>query len=249
MINEPVRNVNDILFLKKFSKIVNLSHGFSSRSFGNMKANNPKADESLKSFSQALDIDYLNIIKMNQVHGDHISWVNQETTGQTINEADGLLTCDKNIFLSVLTADCMPVLIYDLNKEYVGIVHAGWRGIEKDILKKAIDMLSLKGGNSNDIIIGVGPCIRSCCYNVNESRVKLFKDKYPEMVKFYENKNGKTYLNLPEIAKYQLKLSGIKEKNIDDCLICTSCNNDRFYSFRQEGEKYGDFVGLIGKKN
>ena len=109
----------NIIYLKSFSKIRGLVHGFSTRSFGSMGSDNPNVDNALNLFSKALGINPRNVIKMNQVHGKNVSWVNQEHAGQKINQTDGILAAEKDTYLSVITADCVPVLIFDKRKKYL----------------------------------------------------------------------------------------------------------------------------------
>ena len=231
---------HEAISLKSFSKIPGLVHGFSTRSFGSMWHDDPNpknalnAEKALNSFSKTLGINPRNLTKMNQVHGKNVHWVNQEQAGQKISQTDGILTAEKDIYLSIITADCVPVLILDKRKKYLGAVHAGWRGIESEILKVAINMLLLKGSNPNDIMIGIGPCIRSCCYDIYQDRADLIKNK--------------TFLELSALAKQQLLELKILPENIEDCGICTFDESDRLYSFRR-GDKSNRFTSIIGLKS
>ncbi|MBU3978176.1 peptidoglycan editing factor PgeF [Patescibacteria group bacterium] len=246
MINKTVATgKNNIIRFKNLSKINDLIHGFSTREFGSMKPGDPDSNISLELFSKALKINPQQIIKMRQIHSNNIRWVTQKDRGFRINEVDGLLTREKDVYLSVLSADCIPVLIFDKQKKYAGAVHAGWKGIYNDTLKAAINQLISNGSNPVNVLIGIGPCIRSCCYNITitNERANLFNKKY-----IYE-RNGSYFLDLPKIAKEQLLSVGIPKNNIEDCNICTSDNNDRFFSFRKEGERFGEFMGIIGRKS
>lgn len=241
-----------IIQLASFSTIPGLIHGFSTRSFGSMWHDDPneenvlKAEIALNSFSKALGINPQKIIKMNQVHGKNVTWVGREQSGQKISQTDGLLTSEKDIYLLIITADCLPVLIFDKRKKYLGAVHAGWRGIENEIIKVAISELILKGSNPSDIIFGIGPCIRSCCYNISQDTADLFKNKFPNLTDIIEQREDKIFLNLASIVKQQLLELKILPENIEDCGICTFEEID-LYSFRR-GDKEGRFASLIGFK-
>jgi YfiH family protein len=237
---------NDIVKFKIFSGIEDLMHGFSSRAFGSMRPDHPGSESSLTLFSDSLGISTHKVITMHQVHSNNIQWVKSYQVGQSMPETDGIFTNEKSLFLSVLSADCIPVLFYDRRKKYVGAVHAGWKGIYNEILAVAINQLETKGADPKDLLIAIGPCIRSCCYNINRERAVLFRNKFPAYTAGVESRNSTTYLNLPEIAKWQLYSEGIPFENIEDCNICTSDNTDRFFSFRKEGKNFGEFIGIIG---
>lgn len=247
-ISKNKKTIENIIYLKSFSKIPELIHGFSTRFFGSIGPNNPNSDNSLNSFSKELGINPNNTIKMNQTHSKNVNWVNKQQAGQKITDTDGILTSEKDIFLSVVTADCVPVLILDKTKKYLGAVHAGWRGIESEIIKVAINELILKGSNPGDIMIGIGPCIRSCCYNIDQQRSDLLKNKFVNFKGFLEQRDGKNFLNLAELAKQQLLELKILPENIEDCGICTFDENYRLYSFRR-GDRGSNFISIIGFKN
>ncbi len=240
--------MSNTIYLKSFQKIPGLVHGFSTRSFGSMGSDDPNANNGLNSFSKALGINPQNIIKMNQIHSKNVHWVNQQHKGQKISQTDGILTTEKDIYLSVITADCVPVLILDKRKKYLGVAHAGWRGIESEILKVAINELISKGSNPSDIMIGIGPCIRDCCYDIAEERADLLKNKFSNFTGFLKQREGKIFLNLPSLAKQQLLELKILPENIEDCEICTYDEVERLYSFRR-GDQSGRFAGIIGFKS
>lgn len=250
---------NRIIQLKNFSEIKNLIHGFSTRDFGSMKPNDPEAIHSLEQFSLTLQIESRNIVKMKQTHSDNIAWVSDDhVRARSIallqfENVDGILTKEKNRFLSVLSADCMPVLFFDKKNKIAGAVHAGWRGIFNEILIEAVNNLIKRGSSPENILAGIGPCIRSCCYNIAKERAELFKNKYKGAkhhapTNFLEKRNGQLFLDLPAIATKQLMTTGIPEKNIEDCNICTYDNKDLLYSYRREGKNFGEFIGIIGIK-
>jgi len=144
-----------------------------------------------------------------------------------------------------LTADCVPILIFDHKKEIVGAVHAGWRGTKEEIAKKSIEKM-LKEFNSNpkDILVGIAPSIRGCCYEVDFNVAKYFLD--------YKNsisnlKNGKYMLDLAKVNIAQLKEVGVLEKNIEDSYICTCCEYNNYFSYRKTACS-GRFLSAIGLK-
>lgn len=260
----------EIIKLRIFSHIPNLIHGFSTRHFGNMHPSNPHSQTSWQTFTKAIEINPPNIIKMDQVHSNTITWVTEKNKAQTIKQTDGLLTNQKNLFLTVMTADCVPLLFFDPQKNYTGVAHAGWKGVYTEIAKEMIKQMVNKGSNPQNILVGIGPCIRVCCYNINKQRAKQFTDKFgkanviarskttkqsPEDVEtppqsprsFVTRDDMNFFLDLPNIIKQQLITVGIPAQNIQDLNICTADNLDKFFSYRKEGQTFGEFIGIIGR--
>lgn len=232
-----------ILYFEKFLQFPQLVHGFSTRSFGNMRPTG--LHETLEKFTHALKIE--KVVRMNQIHSSNVVWVTDKSL-LLVDKVDGMLTSLQNTFLSAVTADCVPVLLYDKEENYVGIVHAGWRGVYKEILKEAIGEMIAKGTNPQDIIVGIGPCIRSCCYNIAQEHAETFRSKFPQWDDCLIQRDSKIFLDLPLLVKYQLRSLGILDTTIEDAEICTYDNLD-LYSCRREGEGFGEFVGIIGLRD
>jgi YfiH family protein len=232
----------NILKFSHFSTIPNLIAGFSTREFGSMRPADPTSEESRKIFLSALSIPTDQTIRMHQIHSNTIHWVTQQDRNTIQDQTDGLLTKDKNTFLIVMVGDCVPLLFFDKKKEYSGVAHAGWRGVLGNIAQNSVQQMVEAGSKPEDILVGIGPCIRSCCYQVDLARIEQFKKKYPKT----EYIRSGNYLDLPKLIIQQLQNGGIPTENIEDTKICTADNLDRFYSYRKEGEKFGEFIGVIG---
>ncbi len=172
-----------------------------------------------------------------QVHGDRLVNVVEKTKGSgaldhqsAIFECDGLVTGDTETPLAVLTADCVPVILVDPDTRAVGVVHAGWKGLYKDIVSKAIDKME------NDfpidrkrLVAFIGPAIGPCCYEVGQSHIDDFVRVFGRSV----SPDGRN-LDLPAVAVCQLRSSGLKEESMIIAGLCTSCRNDLFFSFRRD---------------
>ena len=125
----------------------------------------------------------LHFIVANQTHSDHIQIISKkETKGwesleNAIEDCDALITNEKEIVLTILTADCVPILLYDREKEVVAAVHAGWKGTKAKIVAKTVlKMNEVYGSKVENIIAAVAPSIGSCCYEVGEDVAKHFFD-------------------------------------------------------------------------
>ena len=194
----------------------------------------------------------LHFVVANQTHSDNIMVITQQETkgwkslSDAIEDCDALITDVKGVVLNVLTADCVPILLYDNQKEVVAAVHAGWKGTKAKIVSKTVHkMTEIYGCDPKDIIAGIAPSIGNCCYEVGEEVAKHFFD-IPES---FSAKGDKYMLDLPFINKQQLLDAGIPEKNIEMSHTCTACDVARFFSYRKEQGCSGRFMSMIGMKN
>lgn len=206
-----------------------LIYGFTTRVAGDFRRGN------LDILGKIFKIDQKNIITMSQVHGTEIIEISDIYKGES--KVDGMVTRLKNKFLVVKVADCVPILFYDPIKEIVAVCHAGWRGTIDKIQQKIIQKMISMGSSPSDIISIIGPHISPCCYNINSERALKFKD-------YVSKKNNEFYLDLGKANVEFLKKADVT--NIEDLNICTSCQNDLFFSYRKEGQNFGEQVGLIG---
>jgi len=191
----------------------------------------------------------MHFIVANQTHSDNIHVVKEnkeigwEKLEDAIQNCDALITNQKNIMLTILTADCVPILLFDPTQKVVGAIHAGWKGTEQEILKKTIEkMQSEFGSNPKNIIAGIAPSIGKCCYEVDWNVAQHFKN----IEKAYTKKNNKYMLDLPHINKTQLLKAGVKNENIELSNICTACEVNSYFSYRKEQGCSGRFMSMIG---
>ena len=183
-----------------------------------------------------------NLVIMNQEHGNDIHVINN---GQMPQSGDGLIILEKNIAGIIKTADCLPVILCDAVHPMVSIIHAGWRGTVKKIVRKAVFSMVELGGRTKNIMALLGPSIGPCCYEVKEDVYSAFKGGgFPEYV-FLKRRNS-LFLDLRRANAWMLQKSGINE--VYDLDMCTRCNNNLFYSFRRgdTGKRQINFVSLKG---
>jgi len=161
---------------------------------------------------------YKNIVGMKLTHGNHIAIVDIKDKGRIIDNCDGLITNDPEIYLKVSAADCLPIAINDPTTNSVGLVHAGWRGLENGVIKNALSLMETKFKvKSEKLIVFIGPFICQKHYEI-KAEVSAKFTNYPQALK---NVNGKTYLDLGIVAKKQLTNAGVKTKNIQFDGRCT----------------------------
>jgi YfiH family protein len=147
-------------------------------------------------------------------------------------EADALVTDLPGVVLTILTADCVPVLLYDPIRRAVGAVHAGWRGTHARIVPKTVETMQKRyGTDPRDLIVGIGPAIGGCCYEVGPEVAERFV-AYPDAL--LPQTGGKYRLDTKEINRIQLIEIGVPETHIEVSPICTMCEHDRYFSYRAD---------------
>jgi YfiH family protein len=202
----------------------------------------------------ALGIDLDSLFVAQQVHGDRIAVVDGSQAGSgahshedAIPDTDGMITATRSVALGVLTADCVPVLIFDPVGEAIGIAHAGWRGALSRIAAKAVlKMRDTFGTKPADCLIALGPSIGSCCYVVGEGLIARFRHEFGLEPYTAENR-----LDLRRAVEIQLTEAGVEKRNISSVRAgqsaspCTACNLELFYSHRAEGGCTGRMMSVI----
>ena len=160
--------------------------------------------------------------------------------------ADAVITNKKKILIGVLVADCVPILLYDSEKEVIGAVHAGWRGTAMRILPDTIRMMQESFGSSpSNILAAIGPSIRKCCYEVGEEVTGKLLSATGDG-DYYLNSNGSSFVDIALANKMQVKDAGVLPENIWLSGECTFCNPNKYNSYRYSKENAGRQGGFIG---
>ena len=189
-----------------------------------------------------------NLSKNKQKHSNIVNKVDKDNIGQII-DGDAIITNEKNVPLLILTADCVPVVLVDKVNKAVGLVHAGWRGTYGKICSETLQSMKENyNTNTEDVVAIIGPSIGKCCYEVSYDLVEKFSALLPNAdEKIYEIRDEKYYLDLWEINTQILKEFGVLKSNIINMNICTSCNCDRFFSYRKHDKttkRIGTFIEI-----
>jgi len=175
---------------------------------------------------------------LNQVHGNHVITLPSAQT-----EGDAAFTTSTRHFCAVMTADCVPVLICDNAGKEVAAVHAGWKGLESEIISRTVSHFS---SQASDLMAWIGPAICQHCYEVDAALAQRFAD-YPSAICQGANPT-KFHLDLPAIAAQQL--ASLNVGTIINSQLCTYCNETQFYSHRrathQGKSSTGRMVSVIG---
>lgn len=170
-------------------------------------------------------------------------------------DADAMLSDAPGFAFCWAFGDCSPILLYDSAHRAFALVHAGWRGTAGAIAARAIAAMTRRWGTRPaDLLVGVGPTIGPCCYEVNEEvRERFASDPLAwESARFEEREpeeGGRgtgLYLDIPASNYQQLLAAGVAPEHIEMSDYCTGCRTDLFFSHRREPWPSGRFAVAIG---
>ncbi len=170
---------------------------------------------------------------MTQVHGTNVYVAPGD--GAREPEADAAFSAESDLPLVVLVADCLPIFLASDNGE-IAVVHAGWRGLAANIIKKAV----ARFGTGN-IIAWMGPAIGPCHYEVDAQ----VRDSFGGNNGFTRGRDPEHwFMDLQSIASDQLRKAGVRD--ISGVGFCTHCDA-RFYSHR-ENKAQGRMAAVIWRQ-
>ena len=263
----PMREqtTNGVTFLAAdgFLAAGGVAHGFSTRlggvsaapfdslDLGYNRGDDPSCvAENYRRFCAAIGADHTRVVKSRQIHTDNIRTVTAADAGVGLcdpapYEADGLVTDAAGLCLTVFTADCVPVLLYDPVSGSVAGVHAGWRGTALGIVCRAVEAMEQKfGAKPGHIRVAIGPSIGKCCFETHEDVPAAMKDALGgEAEEFITPAGEKFHVDLKGINAHWLRRAGVE--NVDVSGECTACAPERFWSHRVTGGKRGAQAAVI----
>ena len=213
----------------------NFFSGFGTRQLGDGK----RHVDNIFKFLNDNGVAYKKIVIPEQIHSVNVELFESKTTDhlEKMDETDGVLTRERGAVLTVVTADCCPIVFADKVTELVGISHQGWRGSVKRMVQKMVEKMIESGSKTKDIMVAIGPSIGECCYDVEEDRYYEFKEEFDGYSdKIFHHRFGQWHLNLALLNYLLLKEKGIKQENIDFFPFCTKCDKEKFFSFRRDKE-------------
>lgn len=246
---------------KKLSKFQQINHGFfdkkGGKSTGVYKSLNCGVGSSdlkknvlnnLKIVCKKINCSSKNLILLNQIHSNKFYFIdkNYKFKKKKLN-GDALITNVKKIALGILVADCVPVLIYDKNLKIISAIHAGWKGVYKEIIKKVVKFLIKKGSNTKNLVAVIGPSISEKSYEVQKDFKGKFLKKDKQSKFFFKIRKNKTYFSLNKYVYYHLKKLGIK--NLEIIKKNTFDPKNNFFSARRSIQNkendYGRNISVI----
>ena len=246
---------------KKLKKLKEISHGFFNRNGGKSKgiykslncglgSNDKKINiqKNLKIAKNKISKNSKNIFLVNQTHSQKYIYINNSNKIKSKRvKADAIITNQKKLPIAILTADCVPILIYDDTLKIIAAIHAGWRGAYKGIINNVIKFMIKKGSKIENIHAAIGPSISQKNYNVKKDFLKKFLKKNKKNKVFFKKRKNLIYFNLPKYVKSQLISNKIS--NIDHINIDTYDYKNNFFSARRSlrlnHDDYGRNISII----
>ena len=164
-------------------------------------------------------------------------------------QADALVTDRKGMLLSIVTADCAPVLLADSNAGVVGAAHAGWKGAFTGVIENTVAAMMALGARAGNIAAAIGPCIAQASYEVDASFLARFTGTDAANARFFAaGRPGHWHFDLQAYVARRLEMAGITR--VEPLGLDTLVAPDRFYSYRRatlRGEPaFGRQISLIG---
>ncbi|WP_295316335.1 peptidoglycan editing factor PgeF [Roseobacter sp.] len=236
-----------------------LKHGFftrrggaSSGVFAGLNCGSGSSDQ-----SEIVAINRARVAEAMGVGTDHLVGVHQVHSADAVTitgpleekpKADALVTDQPGIALSILTADCQPVLFADHEAGVIGAAHAGWKGALNGVLESTIKAMLGLGAVRGNIHAVIGPSISQAAYEVGPEFFDAFSAEDPEYTRFFAGGNGdRMMFDLPAFGLYRLRQAGIG--SAEWTRHCTYADADRFYSYRRSTHKkeadYGRLIAAI----
>ena len=247
-----------MFYSKKIQKFKKIKHCFFSRREGfskglykslncgrGSKDKKENINKNLSFVSKKMGVERKKLILMHQTHSNKVIEINKNNFKRKIR-SDAMITKMKGVALGVVTADCVPIILYDARNEIIGCIHAGWKGAYLDIIKNTIN--KIKKLSSNNLIYAcVGPCIAKKSYEVDLAFYKKFIILSKKNKKYFSYKNyNKKLFNLRKFITDKLLKFKVKVDHIDKDTFTQKSN---FFSYRRsrkaDQKDYGRCISVV----
>lgn len=202
--------------------------------------NRARVAEALNSTPEAM-------VFVHQVHSAEAVAVDAPFAGPP-PRADAIVTATPGLVLTVLTADCQPILLADAGAGVIGAVHAGWRGTLDGVIEATVAAMIGLGARPDRTAAVIGPTISQQNYEVGQEFLETFEAEDPDSLRYFANgAPGKYQFDLPGYGLHRLRAAGLA--HAEWCGHCTYADPERFYSYRRSvhlGEAdYGRLLSAI----
>ena len=206
------------------------------------KDNRKNINKNLNYVAKKMAVEKTKLILMHQTHSNKVVEI-KKSNYKKIIVADAMITKMNDIALGVLTADCVPIIIYDVRNKIIGCIHAGWKGAFSGIIKNTIKKINSK----NKIYAAVGPCIGNKSYEVDLKFYKKFVSKSWKNKRYFTQKTKtKKLFNLRKFVADKLLKLGVKVDHVDKDTFAEKSN---FFSYRRstilKHKDYGRCISTV----
>ena len=206
-----------MFYSKKLKKFKNIKHCFFSRKGGYSKGiykslncgkgskdSKKNVYKNLNFVSKKMKIDLNRLFLMHQTHSNKVILITKKNKNLKKFNSDALITKLRGVALGVVTADCVPIILYDIKNQIIGCIHAGWKGASSGIIENTIKKFK-KLNSNNKIFASVGPCIGKKSYEIDINFYEKFISKSKKMLFIFQRKiRIKNYLILENMLMTNL---------------------------------------------
>jgi hypothetical protein len=187
------------------------------------------------------------LYEASQVHGSGVHVVRSpESIGEVrLQEADALVAAPGGIGIGVRIADCVPVLVVDLQSGAVAAIHAGWRGTVRGVVEAGVESLLRHGcGEPGALVAAIFPHIERCCFEVGDDVAQTLQQA-ARSAAVVDRSRAKPHVDLAAIVVGKLMALGLRADQIEQVPGCTRCEPERFFSYRRDGKRSGRHLCAI----
>ena len=189
------------------------------------------------------------LVTVHQVHSPDVVTVTEPWPDDARPQADALVTNRPGLLLGILTADCAPVLLADVQAGVIGAAHAGWKGALAGVTDSTIAAMEALGAKRERIAAAIGPCIAQASYEVDDDFEARFVVADTFNARFFKlGREGHAWFDLEGYVAMRLEAAGVGK--VEKLGLDTYADESRFYSYRRathRGEPgYGREIAVIG---
>ena len=248
-----------MFYSKRFKRFKDIKHCFFSRKGGvskgiykglncgkGSKDKKKNVYKNLSLVSNKMKISLNRLYLMHQTHSNKVVIINKKNKDLKKFNSDALITKLKGVALGVVTADCVPIILYDVKNQIIACIHAGWKGATSGIIENTFKKFK-KINSKNKIFASIGPCIGKKSYEVDIDFYKKFIFKSKKNKKYFLKKNdNKKLFNLRKYVNDKLAKLNVK---VDHVNFDTFRQKSRFFSYRRsqklKEKDYGRCISVI----
>lgn len=209
--------------------------------------------ENFRRFCTAVGVRAEDTVVSAQTHTTRVISVTAADRGRGVTrpreytDVDGMITDEPGVVLCTQYADCVPLFFVDPVKRVVATSHSGWRGTVGNIGAVTVEKMHADYDcEPGDILVGIGPSIGRCCFEVDTPVLEAFeKIPYFCRTQYEEDGDGKYHIDLWAVCRQGLLCAGVRPEHITVTDLCTRCHPDIFWSHRATGGERGSLAGII----
>jgi hypothetical protein len=200
-----------------------------------------------------MGVEPAHLLRMHQVHGANVAVrrIGDAPPGGPRDDADIVVSNDPSVAVAIQTADCVPLLIADLESGAVAAAHAGWRGLAARVPGAAVAALAREfGSNPAHLVVAIGPCISAPSYEVGRDVLDRFERAgfgRAELARWFSSgeREGRWQFDGWQSAGDQLQAAGVPAEHIHLSALCTASLPEWLCSYRRDGQGAGRMAAAI----